>query len=361
MLSLPWNQHKPSYQFVVIGSGYGGSIKAARISAALGEPHQPSILQRGPEGQPRNFPSDVPGVLQAARGDANPLGLYEFLNYKDISVVKGSGLGGTSLINANVAIVPDAEVFRLAGWPRTLRYEDLLDYYERVRDVLAAEPVPDAASLLKVQALQKRATELNTIAKPLDIAVNFKYDGPNAHGVLQRPCVKCGDCVTGCNFSAKNTLYMNYLPLAAKNGADIFTQTKVEWIEKLSSGGWRIHGRHVTSQFAHQSFTMDTANVILAAGSINSTEILLRSEMHGLKVSSSLGTGFSGNGDFFGLAYNGAQQTDVLGYGQHQPAPNGPAAPGPSIVGIVRYNGTAPVEKRIAIEDFSFPSAYAAA
>src|SRR3954469_7433598 len=336
MLSLPWKQRKPYYQFVVIGSGYGGSINAARISAALGQPHQLCILERGQEWQPGNFPSDVPGVLQQARSDANPLGLYEFLNYKDISVVKGSGLGGTSLINANVAIVPDAEVFRLAGWPRTLRYEDLLDYYERVRDVLAAEPVPDAASLLKVQALQKRATELNTIAKPLDIAVNFKYDGPNAHGVLQRPCVKCGDCVTGCNFSAKNTLYMNYLPLAAKNGADIFTQTKVEWIEKLSSGGWRIHGQHVTSLVAKESFTLDAANVILAAGSINSTEILLRSEMHGLKVAPSLGTGFSGNGDFFGLAYNGDSETDILGYGRTQPQSSGAAAPGPSIVASVR-------------------------
>src|SRR3954449_7670780 len=254
MLSLPWNQHKPSYQFVVIGSGYGGSINAARISAALGQPHQLCILERGQEWQPGNFPSDVPGVLQHARSDANPLGLFEFLNYKDISVIKGSGLGGTSLINANVAIVPDPEVYKLAGWPRTLHYEEMLEYYERVRAVLAAEPVPDAEGLLKVRALQKRATELNTTANPLNVAVNFKYDGPNAQGVPQRPCVKCGDCVTGCNFSAKNTLNMNYLPLAANNGADIFTQVKVEWIEKRSTGGWRIHGQVVSSTFQKDSF-----------------------------------------------------------------------------------------------------------
>src|SRR5436305_4636566 len=208
MLSLPWNQHKPSYQFVVIGSGYGGSINAARISAAMGRPHQLCILERGQEWQPGNFPSDVPGVRQQTRSDLNPLGLYEFLNYKDISVIKGSGLGGTSLINANVAIVPDEEVFGLAGWPRTLKYNEMLDYYERVRGVLAAEPVPDAASLLKVQALQKRATELNTIAKPLNIEENFKYDDPDGQGVRQHPCVYCGDCVTGGNCSARNSVYM---------------------------------------------------------------------------------------------------------------------------------------------------------
>jgi cholesterol oxidase len=361
MLSLPWKQRKPAYGFVVIGSGYGGSITAARIAAALGQPHQLCILERGKEWQPGEFPSDVPGVLENTRGSGNPLGLYEFLNYRDISVIKGSGLGGTSLINANVAIVPDPEIFRLANWPRGLKYEEMLGYYDRAREILAAAPVPDAASLLKVQALQKRAQELNTTATPLNVAVNFKYDGPNAHGVVQHPCVKCGDCVTGCNFAAKNTLYMNYLPLAAKNGADIFTQVKVEWIEKLSTGGWRIHGQHVSSATDNGSFTMDAANVILAAGSINSTEILLRSEMHGLKVSPALGTGFSGNGDFFGLSYNGAHQTDVMGYGQRQPASGGPAAPGPSIVAAVRYNQNAPADKRIAIEDFSFPSAYVAA
>src|SRR5947207_11883085 len=163
MLRTPWEQHKPAYDFVIIGSGYGGAITAARLATANLNP-KPSIciLERGREWEPGKFPETPGDVLLQTRSDLNPLGLYELLNHPDISVIKGSGLGGTSLINANVAIVPDAEVFRLAGWPRTLRYEDMLDYYERVREVLAAEPVPDAASLLKVKALQKRATELNT-------------------------------------------------------------------------------------------------------------------------------------------------------------------------------------------------------
>ncbi len=358
MLSIPWAQRKPSYQFVIVGSGYGGAINAARIAATLGEPHQLCILERGAEWQPGKFPDDVPGVLGATRGDGNPLGLYEFLNYRDISVIKGSGLGGTSLINANVAIVPDEEVFEVAGWPRSVQYREMLPYYERAQRMLAAAPVPDALSLLKVQALNRRAQEIGATATPLNVAVNFKYDGPNEHGVTQRPCVKCGDCVTGCNFSSKNTLYMNYLPVAASHGADIFTQTKVEWVEKLGTGGWRIHGRHYKSNRDSDSFTLDAANVILAAGSINSTEILLRSEMHGLKVSPALGTRFGGNGDFFGLAYNGTYETDVLGYGQRTPAPGASAPPGPSIVAAIRYNPAAPLQQRIAVEDFSFPSAY---
>jgi cholesterol oxidase len=359
MLSISWNQRKTSCDFVVIGSGYGGAINAARIaSAALNSKPSLCILERGREWPVGTFPDSPDRVLGATRSDVNPLGLYEFLNYQDISVIKASGLGGTSLINANVAIVPDKEVFELVGWPRSLKYDSMKPYYDRARATLAATPHPRAAQLAKVQALERRAQELGSHAVPLNIAVNFDITGPNPHGVEQKPCIDCGDCVTGCNVGAKNTLAMNYLPLARSAGAEIFTQTKVEWIEKLNGGGWRIHGRHYEGS-QNQSFTLDAKNVILGAGSINSTEILLRSEMHGLPVSPALGTGFSGNGDFFGLAYNGDYETDVLGYGTRRTAqPNDSGPPGPSIVGLVRYNGGAPAQQRIAVEDFSFPSAY---
>src|SRR4029434_6409100 len=268
--------------------------------------------------------------LAALRSSANPLGLYEFLNYRDISVIKGSGLGGTSLINANVAIIPDREVFEQVEWPRSLSFDSLSLFYDLARKTLDANPHPHALQLAKVQALDRRAQQLvppqHAIA--LNLAVNFTIDGKNPHGVDQKPCIAGGDCVSGGNVGAKNTLYMNYLPMAANAGAQIFTQTKIEWIEKLSGGGWRIHGRRYKDDGDRGSLTMDATTLVLGAGSITSTEILLRSEMHGLSVSPALGTGFSGNGDFFGLAYNGDYETDVLGYGTRrlpQPRDSRPA------------------------------------
>src|ERR1035437_5831254 len=124
-------------------------------------------------------------------------------------------------------------------------------------------------------------------------------------------------------------------------------------------GGWRIHGQYVKGPQASEAFSLDAGEVVLSAGSLNSTEILLRSEMHGLPVSPALGTGFNGNGDFFGLAYNGDYETDVLGYLHTQaPAAGDSPAPGPNIVGLVRYTQGLPEEQRVAIEDFSFPNAY---
>ena len=122
---------------------------------------------------------------------------------------------------------------------------------------LAANPHPHALQLGKVQALDRRAQQLGMHAQALDIVVNFTVDGPNAFGVNQKPCIDCGNCVSGCNVGAKNTLYMNYLPMAAKAGATILTQTKVEWLEKLAAGGWRIHGKHVNDDGSGKSFTLD--------------------------------------------------------------------------------------------------------
>src|ERR1022692_3508377 len=360
MLSTPWAQRKSKYDFAIIGSGYGGAISAARLSAANLNP-KPSvcILERGKERQPGEFPETLAGVIGEARGDANPLGLFELLNHPDISVIKGSGLGGTSLINANVAIEPDAEVFEQFHWPASITLDELTPYYKKARDVLAPSVHPRAMQLGKVQALNRRAQEMGTSVEALTIAVNFTIKGNNPHGVEQQPCNDCGNCVCGCNVKAKNTLYMNYLPMARNAGATILTHTKVEWLEKLPGGGWRIHGQYVTGPGASQDFTLDAGEAVLSAGSLNSTEILLRSEMHGLSVSPALGTKFSGNGDFFGLAYNTDYQTDVLGYSSSQtPGPNDSPEPGPNIVGLVRYTAGVAEAQRIAVEDFSFPNAY---
>ena len=175
----------------------------------------------------------------------------------------------------------------------------------------------------------------------LNIVVNFTIDGPNPYGVEQKPCIDCGNCVTGCNVGAKNTLYMNFLPMAAKAGATILTQTKVEWLEKLAAGGWRIHGKHVNDDLSGQSFTLDARR----SGSVGrraeyAPRFCCARRCTGLAVSPALGTKFSGNGDFFGLAYNCDYETDVLGYPRPQgPKPGDSPEPGPNIVGLVRYNG----------------------
>src|SRR5262249_42739347 len=156
-------------------------------------------------------------------------------------VMMGSGLGGTSLINANVAFQPDNEVFDNPQWPQAIRSVrdggQLQQYFDRVRATLFAEPHPDGMKLSKVKALKKGADGLPNAEFGLaDIAVNFKFEGQNNWGVQQRKCINCGDCITGCNVGAKNTLDTNYLAIAKSGGAAIFTQVEVKYIEKQPGG-----------------------------------------------------------------------------------------------------------------------------
>lgn len=361
MLSRDWSLRKASYDFVIIGSGYGGAITAARLATADLNP-KPSIcvLERGKEWPVGQFPDTIDGYLRERRSSINPLGLYEMLDYPDISVLKGSGLGGTSLVNANVAIIPDEDVFTRAGWPSGTTLHDMMPFYTEAVRTLAAGPHPRAFDLPKVQALGRRAEQLGTQVIPLNITVNFDLDNqPNKQGVIQHKCIDCGDCVTGCNVGAKNTLYMNYLPMAANAGAEIYTQTKVESVEKLDGGGYRVHGVYVKSAKRQEKFTIEARNVVLSAGAINSTEILLRSaNLQGLSVSPLAGSRFGGNGDFFAISYNGDYTTQMLGFGNRPDSPGAKVAPGPSIVSIIKYNSTAPLGKRFTVEDISFPSAF---
>ena len=358
VLANDWNSRKPAYDFVIVGSGYGGSIAAARLATADIAP-KPTVcvLERGKEWPVGSFPDTLERCAAETRSSLNPLGLYETLHYRDLSVIKGNGLGGTSLINANVALIPDPDVFPLAGWPRSLTHDSLLPYYERARQMLGVGPHPRAWGMVKFQVLERAARATRGRVEPTDVAVNFSVDGVNEFGVATKPCTDCGDCVTGCNVGAKNTLAMNYLPVAKRGGAEIFTQVKVEWIEKRD-GGWRIHGERVEGTFKRSKFEIDARNVILAAGAINTTEILMRSEMHGLKVSPRLGSNFSGNGDFQAVAYNCDVPVQGLGFGNHPESNGAKLAPGPTNLGTAWHNRDRALADRFVVQDFAFPSAF---
>ncbi|MGH9395699.1 MAG: hypothetical protein ACRD18_02455, partial [Terriglobia bacterium] len=142
MLAKNWNERKVKYDVVVAGSGYGGAITAARIaSAPLNPKKSVCILERGREWPVGQFPDTLLKASEHFRAPVtNPTGLFDFPLFKDIAVIKGCGLGGTSLINANVAIIPDDDVFRQPGWPRSINRPLLQPYYDVARRMLASRP-----------------------------------------------------------------------------------------------------------------------------------------------------------------------------------------------------------------------------
>lgn len=345
------------YGVLVVGSGYGGSIVAARLAEAG---HDVCLLERGKEWEVGDFPDEEAAVLDEVRTDHHPMGLFEYVAGEDIDIIVGSGLGGTSLINANVVIAPEASVFELDRWPRGIRQAaksgELETYCDRVRSELAVtEDAPPGGWPRKVDAMRQSASAVEASFRTLPVAVSYEASKPNALGDIQPACTLCGDCVTGCNIGAKNTLMMNYLPLAKAHGAEIYCGMEAQLLLPAADEGYFVYLR------AHEGAGFDekllhARIVVLAAGSLGSTAILLRSRERGLALSPKLGCAFSGNADVLGTAYNTDQQTDVLGFGAHGDRDAFPV--GPTILSALDYRvGEREGAERFLIEEGAFPRA----
>jgi len=372
-LSLPLHQIKPEYTVVVVGSGYGGSITASRLARAG---QSVCLLERGKEFQPGEYPSDAIAAAKNMQIDlpeehiGSATALYDFRVNPDVHVFVGCGLGGTSLVNANVCLEPELRVMQDPAWPAAIREDSdglLKTGFARAKHMLRATPLPaDAPPLKKLAVHEASSRELLTpkttgsFYRP-PIAVNFDVDGPNHAGVMQKPCNHCGDCVSGCNHHAKNTVLMNYLPDARNFGAEIFCECSVRQVERAPDGWWIVRfaaldkGRE---KFGAPELSVRARIVILAAGTLGSNEILLRSRAAGLPTSAKLGKGFTGNGDVLAFGYNLDHAVNGVGFGNH--APKGREPVGPCITSIIDLREQPDLKTGMVIEEGSMPGPLAA-
>jgi cholesterol oxidase len=211
--------------------------------------------------------------------------------------------------------------------------------------------------LAKLEILENMADKSGARHMRAEINVTQQpYDGDPANGIPPRPgCSACGNCVTGCNHGAKNTLCATYLPMAKHHGAKLFTQCEVRSVER-SGDAWIVHYRRISSD-GDATHTTDrklhARAVVLGAGALGSTEILLRSAAAGLPLSKRLGARFSGNGDALAIGYNFPAELDSVGFGRR---PRTDHLVGPSITGIVDFrDGRQPLAKQFIVEEGAFP------
>lgn len=361
-LASPIEAIGPAYDAVVVGSGYGGAIAASRMARAG---RRVCVLERGRELQPGEYPDAMTEALAEFQVDSKeghvgrPTGLYDFRRNDDMNVFLGCGLGGTSLVNANVALRAEDRVFDDSRWPEPLRGDAsaLEEGYRRATEMLKPAPLPEEVpELKKLEAMKTAGAYLDGNFYRPPIAVNFK-DGVNHVGVHQRACQLVGDCVTGCNYAAKNTVLMNYLPDARNHGAEIYTQVRVSRVEPRE-GRWLVHYQVLEAgreKFDAPEMFVWADLVVLGAGSLGSTEILLRSAEQGLSVSEQLGERFTGNGDVLGFGYDCDSPMLAIGFGDHAVGELPPV--GPCITGIIDMREQPELDQGMVIEEGVIPGA----
>ena len=211
-----------------------------------------------------------------------------------------------------------------------------------------------ASDLTKYRALEAASACFGQEPVAAPVVVSFEAT-VNPAGVEQPACTLCGDCCSGCNVGAKNTVALTYLPDAKAHGAEIFTELTVSHVEKVDRH-WRVHFAPTEEPDAPLR-SVEAKTVVLSAGTLGSTEILLRSREEGLPVSDSLGQRFSANGDIIAFALGGEGRVNGIGVG-HPPKFVGDAI-GACVTGEIELHDNGRLDHSMFIQEGVLPSALA--
>ncbi len=346
-----------SFDVIVIGSGFGGAVTACRLAE---KGLKVVVLERGRRWEPEDYPRE-PGDAWVWDQDEphRQNGWLDLRFLDDMIVAQGAGVGGGSLIYANVVVEPKPELFN-QGWPSEITYDELKPYYDRVGAMLNIQTIPDNQLTERYKLMKEAAGELGygdrfrslPLAVTFDPQWSYRIDDPfnekhsrtwiNAQGQEQGTCVHLGNCDVGCQVKARNTLDLNYIAQAENHRAEVRPLHLVRYIEP-ANGGYRIHF-HRLEKGKGFTGTESTPLVILAAGSLGSTELLLRcrDQYKTLpKLSRFLGRNWSSNGDFLTPAF----------YDDRRVSPS----QGPTITCAIDFLDGNADEQQFFIEDGGFP------
>lgn len=322
------------YDAIVVGSGFGGSTMAAELAEAglrvcvleRGRRYPPGSFARSPREMSRNFWDPRSGLY----------GMFDVWSFQHSEAIVSSGLGGGSLIYANVLLRKPEEWFSeqqpdgtLKPWP--VSRQDLDPHYDAVEQAMGATQYPFGESpyrdTRKTRAFHEAAETLGYDWFLPKLAITFAsrpecppvpgesidQSVPNLHGASRRTCTLCGECDIGCNTGSKNTLDFTYLSRAARAGAVIMDSCEVKTIRPRISHprGYEVEfikyqpdawdGRKMDlDAVPRQKLTTD--RLILSAGTLGSTFLLLRNRENFPNLSKCLGSRYSTNGDLLSFA-----------------------------------------------------------
>jgi len=291
------------YDVLIIGSGFGGSVSALRLTE---KGYRVGVLEAGRRFGAADFPKtswDLRRFLWAPKLRCFGMQRIHLLN--DVVILAAAGVGGGSLVYANTLYEPLAPFYDDPQWSSITDWRiELAPYYDQAKRMLGVTLNPVMTTADKV--IKEVADDMGVGQSFRPTPVGVYFGGPDTEpgtevedpffggaGPARRTCISCGSCMTGCPHNAKNTLDKNYLHLAESNGADVHPLTTVTEVRPLPEGGYAVTTVR-TGRSARQKKNVRTfiaAQVIFAAGTYNTQKLLHRMRDNGVlpEVSARLG------------------------------------------------------------------------
>ena len=293
---------KPDYDVLIIGSGFGGSVSALRLTE---KGYRVGVLEAGRRFSDEEFAKTSWHLRKFLW--APKLGCYGIQRIhllRNVMILAGAGVGGGSLNYANTLYVPPEPFFADRQWSHiTDWHAELMPHYQQAQRMLGVVLNPtftDADRIVKEVADEMGFGETFV---PAPVGVFFGPDGtktpgqtvPDPYfggaGPTRTGCLECGCCMTGCRYGAKNTLVKNYLGLAESAGAQVLPMTTVTGFEQRPDGIWEVHTAHTGRWLRKQKRTFTATHVVLAAGTWGTQHLLFKMRDAGklAKLSDQLG------------------------------------------------------------------------
>ena len=275
------------YDVAVIGSGFGGSIAALRLTE---KGYRVLVIEAGARFEDQDFAKnsfDLKRFLFFPK--LGMLGIQRIDFLKNVLVMSGAGVGGGSLVYANTLYRPPTEFFTTGSWAQIADWQNLLSpYYDLAERMLGVQfnPFFSPADLVLKKVAKSRGVEESFRMAPLGIYFGAEgkevkdpyFDGK---GPRRTGCINCGECMTGCRHGAKNTLVKNYLYLAEQAGAKVWELTTVKHIQQHTDGGFELSLKRTSVAGEVRAATIRVPQVIVAAGALGSAKLLQKSRDRG--------------------------------------------------------------------------------
>jgi len=276
---------KDDYDYIIIGSGFGGSVSALRLAE---KGYSVLVIEKGKWFRDEDFPKTNWHLKRWLWLPSLKLfGILKLTFFRHVSVLSGVGVGGGSLVYANTLPKPKSKFFNHGSWAGLNNWEQELDpFYDTAWKMLGASenPLIDEADIA-MEKLAKSVGKKNAFS-PTKVAIYFGEKGKtvddpyfDGKGPDRTGCTGCGACMTGCRDNAKNTLDKNYLYLAQQLGVDIIAESEVLNVtpadKNKGSTGYQVTYKNPTSWFS-KTKSIVSHGIIFSGGVLGTISLLLK-------------------------------------------------------------------------------------